>query len=212
MLFFIFVGLTRGFIKECTSLISWIVSGILAVVLRPYISDFVSSRVSNQILCNIISSIFVFLIAIVGISILLSNIASAINTRFPTSINITLGFAFGFAKGFLICSLIFASIITLFGNTEEMSSKSGPKWLQNSQTYRPLSFGAYVILPFANSMLGQIKNKYTSPSTEDDKKDNNKENDINSLIDRTENSETKDDNGGYKKDQVDKLKHLIDVI
>ena len=244
MLFFTFVGLVRGFIRELASLINWVGSGVLTVLLRPLINDLVSHKISNPVVSNIVSSVLIFLIAIIGLSILTSSIAKAINTKFPTSINITLGIAFGFTKGFLICSLIFASIITLFGNSEEMSSKSGPKWLQESETYRPLSFGAYMILPFADSILGQIKEKY-SPENEDKESDEKEEKSkddskylrryeklktIDDLIDKTEKNEEKktekndekktensenenaDENGGYKKDQVDKLKHLIDII
>ena len=219
MLFFTLVGLARGLIRELASLVNWIGSGLLTVLLRPFINDLVSQKISNPVVSNIISSVFVFLIAIVGLSILTSSVAKAINTKFPTSINITLGLAFGFTKGFLISSLIFASIITLFGNSDEISKKSGPKWLQDSQTYRPLSFGAYMILPFADSMFGQIKEKYSVEQTdEDDNEDSSnlrRYDDINTLIDKTEKEEKEGNNkdtGGYKKDQVDKLKHLVDIL
>jgi len=230
MLFFSFLGLLRGFIRELFSLINWVGSGILTVMFRPFINDLISTKISNTIASNILSSALIFFIAIVGLSILTSNIAKAINTKFPSSINITLGLAFGFTKGFLICSLIFATILSVFGNTDDLLSKSGPKWLQNSQTYRPLSFGAYIILPFADSVLGQIHEKYSTSESEKDsetesKKDNldnnledlrrYKEDDgkMDELIQRIDDvDDPKPDNGGYKKEQMKKLNHLIEIL
>ncbi len=245
MIFFMFLGLLRGFIRELSSLANWIGSGLLTVLLRPIVNDLISSKISNSVASNVVSSIIIFVIAIIGLSILTSNIARAINTKFPSSINITLGLAFGFTKGFLICSLIFATILNLFGDTDDLSSKSGPKWLQASQTYRPLSFGAYIILPFADSILGQIKEKYLIPESNDKEENDSKTNDsndkfdslrrykndydeINNLLDKADKlrspkqseqsstdqqkENTQKDSGGYKKDQMNKLNHLIDIL
>ena len=205
-------------------MINWIGSGFLTVLLRPYLNNFVAQKISNSIISNIVSSVLIFIIVIICFSIILSNIARLINTKFPQSINITLGIAFGFTKGFLICSLIFASIINLFGNSSDLSSKSGPKWLQDSQTYRVLSFGGYMILPFADSILGQIKEKYSIPQQNEEKIENSESNSIdnskkesnsiNYLIDKNEQAPKKENNndGGYKKDQIEKLNHLLDII
>lgn len=244
MIFFTFLGLLRGFIRELSSLANWIGSGLLTVLLRPIVNDLVSNKISNSVASNVVSSIIVFVIAIIGLSILTSNIARAINTKFPSSINITLGLAFGFTKGFLICSLTFATILNLFGSTDDLSSKSGPKWLQASQTYRPLSFGAYIILPFADSILGQIKEKYSIPESKKEEETDSKTNDsndkidslrrykndydgINNLLEKADklkapkqveqNTETskediQKDSGGYKKEQMNKLNHLIDIL
>lgn len=228
MIFFVFLGLVRGFIRELFSLINWVGSGFLTVLLRPYLNDFVSQKISNSIVSNIVSSVLIFIIVIICFSIILSNIARLINTKFPQSINITLGIAFGFTKGFLICSLIFASIINLFGNSSDLSSKSGPKWLQDSQTYRVLSFGGYMILPFADSILGQIKERYSIPQQNEEKTESSESNNIdnlrkfdkkdfnsiNDLINKKEETPKKEENsdGGYKKDQIEKLNHLLDII
>lgn len=229
MIFFVFLGLVRGFIRELFSLINWIGSGFLTVLLRPYLNNIIAQKISNTIISNVVSSVLIFIIVIIGFSIILSNVARLINTKFPQSINITLGIAFGFTKGFLICSLIFASIINLFGNSSDLSSKSGPKWLQDSQTYRALSFGGYMILPFADSIFGQIKEKYSTPKNNTEKTENSEPNNIdnlrkfdkqgfnnvNDLIDKTEKTQDRkqnNDDGGYKKDQIEKLNHLLDVI
>lgn len=233
MIFFMLLGLLRGFIRELSSLINWIGSGLLTVLLRPIINTLMSSKISNPVISNMISSTVIFIITIIGLSILTSHLAKIINTKFPSSINITLGLAFGFTKGFLISSFIFATILNLFGDTDNLSLKSGPKWLQDSQTYRPLSFGAYVILPFTDSILGQIKEKYSATESKEEKKDelDNKIDSmrrykdnydtINDLLDKKEklkqkedskNNIEKKDEGGYKKDQMDKLNHLIDIM
>lgn len=236
IIFFSVLGLLRGFIRELASLGNWIGSGLLTVLLRPLVNDLVSQKISSPIVSNIVSSIIVFIIAIIGLSILTSNIAKAINTKFPSSVNITLGLAFGFTKGFLICSLIFATILNVFGDTEDLSSKSGPQWLQDSETYRPLSFGAYMILPFADSMIGHIKEKYSLPEKDDgDKKEEKNDNkfdslrrykedydSVNNLLDKVdklkgdkqsgEEQKDKEKENGYKKDQMDKLSHLIDIV
>lgn len=216
MVFFTLLGLVRGFIQELSSLVNWIGSGLLTVLLREPINNLIDGKISNPIVSNMVSSITIFVIAIIGFSILTSSVAKTINTKFPSSINITLGLAFGFTKGFLICSLIFATILNLFGNTEDLSSKSGPEWFQKSETYRPLSLGAYMILPFADSILGRIKDKYNKNNIFHN--NNNNEEKVDS-VDKPEKSDDKDkinekskENGGYKKEQLEKLNHLIEIL
>lgn len=242
--FFVVLGLLRGFIRELFSVINWFSSGLLVILLRPLVNNLVSRQISNSIISNVVSSIIIFIIVIIGFSILSSYIVKAINTKFPTSINVTLGLAFGFSKGFIISSLIFASILNIFGTTDEsLSSKVGPPWLQNSQTYQPLSFGAYIIMPFTDAIMGKIKERYTikeDKPTKDNVNDNNSEKSNNSpkindlektgkgieflkrftnkdeSIDKTKQDVSdkikKEEDGGYKKDQVDKLEHLINVL
>lgn len=227
--FFTLLGLVRGFIRELSSILSWVGSAFLTVLLRPVFNEVISQKISNPMLSNAVSSFLVFVVAIVALSILISNIARSINAKFPSSINITLGMAFGFTKGFLISSLIFATVLSMFGDTDDLSSKSGPKWLQDSQTYRPLSFGAYLILPFANSMLGEIKQQYNTPKVEEDETENFDDkidtlrrykedvDTVNKILDKIDtkkdtDNQNSEESGGYKKEQMEKLNRLIDII
>jgi len=224
--FFIIIGLMRGFIRELFSVINWFASGILAVLLRPYVNGYISQKVSNSIISNLLSSATIFILLIILFSILITYIVRAIDKKFPKSIDITLGLAFGFLKGFLISSIVFISILNVFGDTDDLSTKSGPKWLQNSQTYRPLSFGAYLITPFTDSIMGKIKNKYlledndkndlknsSKDNSKNSKTTDDKTNSLESLIDKTIDETTpQKNNGGYKKNQREKLDRLINII
>ncbi len=213
--FLTLVGLLRGFIKELFSLLTWIGSGILIVVLRPVITNLILQKISNTILANIISSSLIFIIAIIGLSVLTSNISKTITTKFPSSINITLGIAFGFMKGFIISSLIFATIINIFDDGFSLEEKFGPGWLQRSTTYKPLSFGAYFILPIVDPLLNEMKDNYSVSDEEIEKnsiKDHLNEKLIPSKADKKDDkSDKKEEKNGYSKDQIEKLDHLIDL-
>ena len=176
----------------------------------------ISTKIAQPAMAQIVSSFIVFIICIIGLSMLTSAISGKINSKFPQSINITMGFAFGFLKGFLLCSLVFTTILTVFGETDDLSIKSGPAWLQKSQTYKPLSFGSYMILPFVDSAIGKF-NKNTeidnNQNTEDTKINKNNIDIFKEKInDSTIKIEEIIDEGGYRKDQVDKMNHLLESI
>lgn len=143
--------------------------------------------------------------------------------KLPSSINVTLGTAFGFVKSFIISSLIFVSVINIYNDGFTLKEKYGPKWLQKSITYRPLSFGAYFILPLVNPILDDIKNNYSydEKDTSEDKKSEDTKSQIDEksdLLRRIDDKQKSDetpktkDGEGYNKDQIEKLDHLIDLI
>ena len=208
------LGLLRGFIRELFSLLTWIGSASLVIALRPVITDLISQKISNIILANAVSSLLIFIIAIIGLSILTSNISKTITTKFPSSINITLGIAFGFMKSFIISSLIFATIINIFDDGFNLEDKFGQGWLQKSATYKPLSFGAYLILPVFDPILNEMKENYSiSDKDLEEKGIKNEAKEKLDLIKTKDEEKTTDDKekDGYTKDQIDKLDHLIDL-
>ncbi|MDD2839539.1 MAG: CvpA family protein [Rickettsiales bacterium] len=213
MFFLTLLGLLRGLIRELFSLLTWIGSGTLIVALRPIITNLILQKISNPLIANAISSSLIFIIAIVGLSILASNLSKTITTKIPSSINMTLGIAFGFTKGFIISSLIFATIINIFDDGFNLKDKFGPGWLQKSATYRPLSFGAFLILPVVDPILNEMKGTYSIPSEDLDKKvlnkNTKKETELIKIEDEKKSKKEKDE--GYTKDQIDKLDHLIDL-
>ncbi|HSQ98002.1 MAG TPA: CvpA family protein [Rickettsiales bacterium] len=218
MIFFTLLGFLRGFIKEFFSLITWIGSAFLVILLRPVITNLILQKISNELFANISSSILIFVIAIIGLSILTSNVSRIITMKFPSSINASLGIVFGFTKSFIISSLIFTTIINIFDEGFSLKEKQGPKWLKESITYKPLSFGAYFILPLINPVLYEFKENYNSDkdndsSEEDTKSKIDQNSDVLRRIDEKEKSDDKKkENDGYNKDQMEKLDHLIDLI
>ena len=283
-----FLGLLKGLIRELCSLINWIASILITIIIRPSLTRLLSSAIKNYTLNNIISISIIFIFIIILISILTSHLSKLIDNKFPYSINLTLGVAFGFLKGFIISSLIFASIITLVDTPTEQEEKVGPKWLQESILYKPLSFGSYLITPVARALISNIKEKYSPEELmkmEENKLEDEIENNLDNVIkiekeinNKTEDSKNnkiktysninktskdtkqnieiekkkekenkkvnknkmeilkfnnfdneeggvkiiqhdtseqvviENDNGGYKKDQMDDLNHLIDII
>ena len=207
--FFTLVGLIRGFIIELFSCLSWAGSITLTIFLRPVIANMILEKTSNAMLANIIAGGLIFVLTIIGLSILTSNLARKFTTKFPTSINITLGIAFGFLKGFLISLLIFISMINIFSDNFNFDKDVGPKWFRNSAVYIPLSFATSFIFPSINPIIDEMKGDFL-------KKDKDNETLKRFIIEKTEdkNGDKKDENddGGYKKNQVEKLEHLIDLI
>lgn len=213
--FFTLIGLVRGFIIELFSFLTWIGSIVLTTLLRPIILNMILQKTSNIMLANIITVVILFIVIIIGFSVLTSNISRKITTKFPTSINITLGIAFGFLKGFVISTIIFISIVDIFTDNFSFDKTVGPKWFRNSASYTPLSFSASLILPSINPIFDNLKDNLNK--TKQDEKNNDSLQRF--IIDKTEkneknnnNEEDKKDQGGYNKNQVEKLEHLIDLI
>lgn len=207
--FFTLIGLIKGFIVELFSFLSWAGSIALTIFLRPVIANMILEKTSNTMLANIIAGGLIFVLTIIGLSILTSNLARKFTTKFPTSINITLGIAFGFLKGFLISLLIFISMINIFSDSFNFDKDVGPKWFRNSAVYVPLSFATSFIFPSINPIIDEMKGDFL-------KKDKDNETLKRFIIEKTEDKkdDKKDENddGGYKKNQVEKLEHLIDLI
>ena len=208
--FFTLIGLIRGFIVELFSCLSWAGSITLTIFLRPVIANMILEKTSNTMLANIIAGGLIFVLTIIGLSILTSNLARKFTTKFPTSINITLGIAFGFLKGFLISLLIFISLINILTDSFSFDKNVGPKWFKDSAVYVPLSFAASFVFPSINPVIDEMKSDFL-------KKDRDNETLKRFIIDKTEKDdqnekEDEKDNGGYKKNQMDKLEHLIDLI
>ena len=208
--FFTLIGLIRGFIVELFSCLSWAGSIILTILLRPVITNMILEKTSNTMLANIIAGTLIFVFTIIGLSILTSNLARKFTTKFPTSINITLGIAFGFLKGFLISLLIFISMINVFSDSFNFNKDVGPKWFKNSAVYVPLSFATSLIFPSIDPIIDEMKSDFLKQ----DKKDNDFLKRFTTDNNEKENKEDKNekDNGGYNKNQVEKLEHLIDLI
>lgn len=212
--FFTLIGLVRGFIIELFSFLTWVGSILLTALLRPVILNIVLQKTSNIMLANIITVGILFVIIIVGFSVLTSNISRKITTKFPISINITLGIAFGFLKGFVISTLIFITIIDVFTDNFTFDKEVGPKWLRNSASYTPLSFGASFVLPSISPFFDNMKQNLNKTKKEEKNNDSLQR----FILEKTEDKkddqdkEEKKDQGGYNKNQVEKLEHLIDLI
>ncbi|MDR0423764.1 MAG: CvpA family protein [Rickettsiales bacterium] len=235
---FVIIGLFRGFIRELFSIISWFMSSILTVWLSPIINQLVLKKISNPFIANAIGSSVTFTAVIIITSIILSKIAANITSKIPKYVNLNLGSAFGFLKGFFTSSLIFIVILSVFGDTKDLATKSGPMWLQNSMTYRPLSFGGYLLLPLVQSVTGNLsQDKVVSDLITNIEKNrrggvivNKKHEEENNSNESTEDFKIDDmertkeilknvdlkniniDDIGYKKEQIEKLQHLIDIV
>jgi membrane protein required for colicin V production len=221
IIFFAVLGALRGFMKELFSIIDWVISSFLTVLITPPINTIVSQKISNPFVAKAISGFLVFIILIIGISIVTMKITNIVSSQISKSIDINLGIAFGIIKGFLISSLIFISILSIFGDIDDLSVKTGPEWIQKSSTYRPLSFGGYVLSPFVNSIIGNAKENMTLKGDKIEK--DTQEKIINEIVEKiektdkdveknNENNITNENDGGYRKDQREKLDYLIDIV
>ncbi|MDR3290388.1 MAG: CvpA family protein [Rickettsiales bacterium] len=201
IILFVLLGMLRGFLGELFSLIVWILSASFTAMLQSPVNNLTSKSISNPIISNSISAFIIFTIVVIGLSMVSKKLEAKIKTQIPRSINVNLGMSFGFIKAFLINSLVFLTIISVTGNTEDLGTKSGPKWLKDSITYRPLSFGGYILLPLYNSMSGDLNKQFEQEKI------------VGEMVEKIE--DKKEDNEkevGYKDRQRDELNHLIEVV
>ena len=197
MTFFVILGTFRGLIKELASLLSWIVSIFFAILLRPCLNIVLAPKISNYIILNFISLFVIFTVFIILTSILFFYVSDLINKNIPLTLNLTFGCIFGLIKGFFISSLLCLTIISIYGDINDLSIKNKPHILQKSIFYNKFSLGIYLMSPIVKTIVNDIiktnidnliqNNVDNNSEQKQEKKDDNKLLNNNSNNNKTQN-------------------------
>ena len=132
LMFFSFVGLIRGFLKELSSIVNWFGSFYLTSIVKPFINPFFEEKIKIPLLLDIVVNIVVFVGLIVVISIITNYLVVILKKLIPVTLNGSLGFLFGMLKGILLSLLIIAFMKIVY-------NKKTPEYLEESIIYSAVS-------------------------------------------------------------------------
>ena len=128
LMFFSFMGLIRGFLKELSSVINWFGSLYLTSIIKPFINPLFEDKIKIPFLLDMVVNIVVFVGLIIIISIITNYLSIILRKLIPATINGGLGFLFGLLKGILLSLLIIAFMRIAY-------NKNLPDYLKNSTIY-----------------------------------------------------------------------------
>ena len=119
------VSITRGFLQEAISLLSWIAAAVLATVYYPRVSESIAGLIANLTFRNIISFISIVIVILIVGAIVNRLARKLTKASLSAKIDRILGLGFGLIRG-----IVLATIIALIGQAALFTDQS---WWQHSQ-------------------------------------------------------------------------------
>jgi membrane protein required for colicin V production len=120
------VGFWRGFIREFSSIMAWLLAGVATFWDIPILRTFIRSKVESALIADVITGVCVFIIAFVIISLIGTICAGFVRGTVLSPIDRALGGVLGGAKGaFLLCAAnIIAECFVTRGEMPELIAQS----------------------------------------------------------------------------------------
>ena len=238
LLLFALLSFLKGFIKDFFSTLNLILAIVISYVASPVITRLFSKNETQQLIIELGTQFTIFIILLIIFSILTSKISTPLSERIPGSVNQSLGFGFGFLKGYVILSFVFAGLLYFYSyssNTNpKIKQKIGPEWLEKSKSYNFLEYGANIAKPIIDNALTKARgDDYSGDARQDhidnimrtkklydeiDKMNNpdsptsNIEQKKEQPLDKDIKSDNKDGESGYTKQELEKMKRLIEIM
>lgn len=97
----------RGFIREASSILSWIAAFIVASRFYLQLSEYITFS-NDDLTRKVIASIVLFIVTLIALGFVASTISSLVKKAGLSSFDRLLGVVFGVVRGILIVSAVFA--------------------------------------------------------------------------------------------------------
>lgn len=107
LVLFVFLGLTKGLIKQVSSMISWILALIIPLLFTDNVMNFVVEEEKQDFFTSAIVFAVLFILSFIIARLLGKFISGAVNKTPLTLFDKLLGGGWGLIKGLIIISLIF---------------------------------------------------------------------------------------------------------
>ena len=107
------MSIFRGFVKEASSIISWVAAFVVASRLYPSVAQYITFS-NDDITRKVIASILLFIVTLVVLGFIANTVSSLVKKVGLSSFDRLLGVAFGVARGSLIVSAVLALARMLF--------------------------------------------------------------------------------------------------
>jgi membrane protein required for colicin V production len=205
------IGISRGFVREFSSIMAWVLAGIATFWDIPILRTFMRSKIESALISDVIAALCVFTIAFIIISLIGTIFSGIIRGTIVSPIDRALGMLLGFLKGIvLVCC--FNIVAECFVLRRDMPEPIKQSVIMNCYLY-DVSEAIKSVLPndvkeFLNSLSEKDGSLASEEHVKDSRKDEVSENDVENLsILRPKQSDAEE--GNYTKQQNDQLKMLV---
>ena len=124
------VSVIRGFVKEASSLLSWIIAFIVASRFYSLIGSFLTFS-DDKLTRNVIAVILLFVITLIVVGFISKFICSLVKKAGLSGFDRLLGIAFGVVRGILIVSAVLA-LVQILGKLHILSFIQDYPWYKDS--------------------------------------------------------------------------------
>lgn len=107
------VSILRGFVKEASSLLSWIVAFVAASRLYEFVGSYMTFS-DDKLTRNVVAAILLFIVTLVIAGFISNAICSLVKKAGLSGFDRLLGIGFGLVRGILIVSAVLAFFQILF--------------------------------------------------------------------------------------------------
>jgi membrane protein required for colicin V production len=203
---FILIAFFRGFIKEISSLIIWLLSLAVSYFLAPILAKFLSSYSSNKVVLNAVCAFILFVATYIILIFSTADFVNNLKEKMPSMFDRSLGVFYAIFKTLIIFAIFYSVLTNIYSQiVVNKDEKKVPVWLSEARFGNIIKLSSEIVDPAVSAFM----NSYTKNLVKGLEKNNPKIEEKNLLNDQ----ENKvDSETGYDKKTIQKLDHLIDVI
>ena len=144
----LFIGYSRGFIKETLSIINWLLAAWLAFKYYSDLQTITINFIDSNIIADAISFGILFLFSIITLTFLSNFISKNIKNSLLAPLDRLLGIVFGIIRAILLIIVVFIA-----GNQTIWVNNTIPKWIYESYSYP-------IIISITNNLKNILPNDF----------------------------------------------------
>lgn len=144
----LFIGYSRGFIKETLSIINWLLAAWLAFKYYSDLKTITINFIDSNIIADAISFGILFLFSIITLTFLSNFISKNIKNSLLAPLDKLLGIVFGIIRAILLIIVVFIA-----GNQTIWVNNTLPKWIYESYSYP-------IIISITNNLKNILPNDF----------------------------------------------------
>ena len=144
----LFIGYSRGFIKETLSIINWLLAAWLAFKYYSDLKTITINFIDSNIIADAISFGILFLFSIITLTFLSNFISKNIKNSLLAPLDKLLGIVFGIIRAILLIIVVFIA-----GNQTIWVNNTIPKWIYESYSYP-------IIISITNNLKNILPNDF----------------------------------------------------
>lgn len=239
LIFFVVFAFFRGFVREIFSLLNWVISTVATIYLSDVLAKLFRTLIDNVFVGNVLSVILSFMVIFIVSTLLTRKLSSTVREKIPYTTDQVLGVAYGFLKTFLVFGLIYSFTVNTHGMIFAKSSKrvdfkeSMPSWLYESKFRSVISPFGNSLDPVVKMIIRKVSPRFNFKEIAKEEEKQKKESGSSSVIKvikkmqseeieelqpygvfdkKVKKTAEKIKKGGYDKEQVEKMNHLIEIV
>lgn len=210
----------RGFVKEMFALAAWLLSFIISYFASPIVAKLLSSYASNQLVLEVVCRLIIFILVFVLFIVFTGDLSKELQNKMSNALDRSLGVFYGLIKTLIIFGFVYALAINIFtiAGGKSLQNKpikeNLPKWLVDAKCYNLIRISGEIINPAIKTFISGISDGWggSMPNIKGapEKSLADKINELNT--EPTEEIKPAEDDLGYTKKDVEKMRHLIEII